>query len=180
MWKSSIKWVNGNLAVRRDGEVVWGLGPAAVSWGLRCSGQNCHTWASLVGLKVSPSVQSWNPAPGQKSVTALGSWKENANTGTSRLGKPSTQFILTSLGYEWRWLCLPNLACSQPYNLWSQVRMKMWDSFIQKAGKSDVNGAKIESIFLFSLVSLTTGHGGFYVLYNVFLNKNKLKFWLSV
>lgn len=31
MWKSSIKWVNGNLAVRRDGEVVWGLGPAAVS-----------------------------------------------------------------------------------------------------------------------------------------------------
>lgn len=31
MRKSSIKWVNGNMAVRRDGEVVRGLGPAAVS-----------------------------------------------------------------------------------------------------------------------------------------------------
>lgn len=31
MQKSSIKWVNGNMAARRDGEVVWGLSPAAVS-----------------------------------------------------------------------------------------------------------------------------------------------------
>ena len=31
MQKSSIKWVSGNMAVRRDGEVVWGLGLAAVS-----------------------------------------------------------------------------------------------------------------------------------------------------
>lgn len=60
---------------------------------------------------------------------------------------------------------------------WLQnLQNKNVEPFDQKAGRSAIKGTKIYSFFFSSIVFLSTHHDVFYLLCNVVLSKEKLKF----
>ena len=57
----------------------------------------------------------------------------------------------------------------------AQFKMKMWGPLFQTKGKSAINGIKIESFFLSSVVFLSSSHGIFKNLLFNDLSEEKLK-----
>ena len=58
----------------------------------------------------------------------------------------------------------------------TQCKMKIWDPLFEKQRKFYFNGTKLQSFFFSSVISLIASHGVFHLLFNGFLNKEKIKF----